>query len=107
MVYNISENKDITKEEVNMTREQVIERLTKIYEASKPAADSFEMRIVVKDWKTPDGKKNRTYLAIEQTRTNSTHYTKKEYGYYDNIANEYVPGKHNVNDNFTFSGERF
>lgn len=68
---------------------------------------TYELDVVINDWQNYG--KDRTYFSIvEKSKTNtSKHYVKKEYGYFDNIENKYVPGKNDLNENYTFSGSPF
>lgn len=86
-------------------KEQMAERLNTICSASQLPDTDYVRTAKSSDWVNYG--KNRTYFKIVETRTGSKHYKEKEYGYYDNIADEYVPGKNDLRDNFTFSGERF
>ena len=94
------------KDAAKSVKDQVIARLNAIVAAS--VTHSYcELTIVARDW-TNYGK-DRTYVKIVERSTSriSKHYVEREYGYIDNIANTYVVGKHNVFDNYTFSGARF
>lgn len=37
--------------------------------------------------------KSRTYIKVVETRENSKHYTEYNFGYIDNVSEEYVSGK--------------
>ena len=91
--------------EVKSGREHFAYRLELI--AAKSQGGRYVYETQVNDWKTPDGNKNRTYFAIVERHPNpkvSKHYAKKDYGYYDNIKKEYVPGKGDLNKSYTFGG---
>jgi hypothetical protein len=85
-------------------REEMIERINTIISASNRPED-YTLTAVVNDWANYG--KNRTYISIVETRANSRHYAKREYGYIDNLTNAYVPGKCDARQNYTFSGAKF
>lgn len=82
-----------------MTKLELIERLNKINESSQ--VEGYERIAVVKDWENYG--KSRTYFTIEETRINSKKFAKKDYGFYDNIKNEYVPGKCDLSSNTVYN----
>lgn len=86
-----------------MTKIYAIKRLETIVKHSE--GGNYHYEVVANDWEGYG--KNRTYLSIIETRDNSKHHVERKYGYIDNISGEYVPGKNNLEENFTFSGSRF
>lgn len=91
-----------------MTKQELINRLQTIVDNST-TYDYCEFEIKTSDWEKYG--KSRTYFKIVEKSTNlaiSKHYKEKSYGYYDNIANEYVPDKYgDANNNYTFGGSKF
>lgn len=90
-----------------MTKEMIIKNLEEIVKNSAPA-NGCEFEIMANDW--VKGNNNRTYFAIIEKTTNystTKHYAKRDYGYFDNNKNEYVPGKNDATKNYTFSGAKF
>lgn len=85
-----------------MTKAELMEKVNAIAAEANSHDNGYHYEVVAKDWENYG--KNRTYISIVETRDNSKHYNKKEYGYYDNVACEYVEGKGNLN--YTFSGCR-
>lgn len=88
-------------------RDACIARLNKIM-ANSCTYDYCELWVSVKDWANYG--KDRTYFKIVEESTDkkrSKHYKAEDYGYYDNVADVYVPGRADLNENFTFSGARF
>lgn len=96
-----------TKNTAKTMREQCIDRMNTII-ANSATYNYCEMYAVAKDW--IKGNKNRTYIKIVEAAKPGTtkHYKEIEYGYIDNVTNEYVADRrNNVFDNFTFSGAKF
>lgn len=91
-----------------MTKENLIKRLQIIVNNST-TYNYCEFEIRQSDWEKYG--RNRTYFKIIEKSTDtakSKHYKEKSYGYYDNIANEYIPEKYgNAMNDFTFSGSKF
>lgn len=73
-----------------MTKEMILKRLETLAAASQ--CETYNTEINVNEWEKYG--KSRTYFSIVRTRDHSTHYQKLDCGYYDNIADEYVAGKH-------------
>lgn len=86
-------------------KERCIDRLNTII--SHSTTKSYcEMFVVTSDWENYG--KSRTYFSIvEKAVRSSKHYVKRDYGYYDNISDTYVPGRNDLNKNYTFSGMSF
>lgn len=90
-----------------MKKELIIRNLEEIVKNSVPA-NGCEFEIVANDW--AKGNNDRTYLSIVEKTTDysvTKHYVKRDYGYYDNNKNEYVPGKNDATKKYTFSGASF
>lgn len=90
-----------------MTKAEAIKRLETIIENSS-THDYCEFDIVAKDWQNYG--KNRTYLSIVERSKDSKvskHYKSKDYGYYDNVSGQYVAGKNDLTNNYTFGGMSF
>lgn len=83
-----------------MTKQEIINRLNIIAEEANSYDNGYHYEVIVRDWNNYG--KSRTYFSIVETRDNSKHYVKKDYGYYDNNADEYVTGKANID--YDFSG---
>lgn len=91
------------KREVKITKAYCMARLNVIIANS--AKGNYNMYAVSNDWENYG--KSRTYFSIVEKGTRTKHYVKKDFGYFDNQAGEYVPGKMNLTENFTFSGASF
>jgi len=91
----------------NMKRVELIENLKKICDEANSHDSGYHYEMKANDWEK--GNKSRTYFSIIETREGTRHYNKKDYGYFDNISNEYVEGYSNNLDStlFTFSGAKF
>lgn len=85
----------------SMTKESCIEKMRKLVEIASP---SFKYNIIVRDWEKYG--KSRTYFQIIETREHSTHRSEYDCGYYDNISQKYIPGRTNLADNYSLSGNR-
>ena len=85
-----------------MTREEAIKRLETIIENSTTA---YDYSISTNEWKNYG--KERLYLAVYETRENSKHNVKYDFGYIDLLTAEYVAGKKDLTQNFDLSGARF
>ena len=81
-----------------MTKIEVITRLNAIADEANSHDNGYHYEVVARDWANYG--KNRTYFTIVETRDNSKHYVKKDYGFYDNNADEYVAGKANIEYDF-------
>lgn len=80
-----------------MTKTEIIERLNLIAVYGNSKDNGYHYEVVTSEWVKYG--KNRTYFSIVETRDNSKHYVKKDYGYYDNNADSYV-GKANIDYDF-------
>lgn len=88
-----------------MTKIQAVVRLNEIIRNSPTR---YEFMIKSNDWCRDDV--SRTYFEIvefEPNKKTSKHYVVRPYGYIDNITGEYVPGKNDLRNNYTFSGSTF
>lgn len=92
------------EEEKPLDRKGCINRLRAIIAHSATRYTFFED---VRDWENYG--KSRTYLKIVEKCTDRTsrHYKVREYGYFDNIAGVYVPGRNDLTRNFDFGGASF
>ncbi len=86
-----------------MTKNEVINRLNAIANEANSHDNGYHYEVITNEWVKYG--KDRTYFSIVETRDNSKHYVKKDYGYYDNNADEFVAGKASID--YTFSGEKF
>ena len=85
-----------------MTREEAIKRLETIIENSTTA---YDYSISTNEWKKYG--KERLYLAVYETRENSKHNVKYDFGYIDLLTANYVAGKKDLTQNFDLSGARY
>ena len=85
-----------------MTREEATKRLETIIENSTTA---YDYSISTNEWKKYG--KERLYLAVYETRENSKHNVKYDFGYIDLLTANYVAGKRDLTQNFDLSGARF
>lgn len=81
-----------------MTKNEVINRLNAIANEANSHDNGYHYEVITNEWVKYG--KNRTYFSIVETRDNSKHYVKKDYGFYDNNADEYVAGKANIEYDF-------
>lgn len=88
-----------------MLREEAEKRLETIVNETKKRNDMYDYEIIVSEWNNYG--KSRTYFRIVETSKNSKHHVERQYGYINNETNEYVAGKNDLTENFTFSGARF
>ena len=75
-----------------MTKQEIIERLNKVCEASQNGRFTIEAR--VSDWENYG--KSRTYFKLVETSSVTKHYKELDYGYFDNKANVYVAGRRDL-----------
>lgn len=87
-----------------MNKSTILARLNAIIE-NEGTAGGYHYNIEERDWENYG--KSRTYYSIVATRDHSKYNAKVDYGYYDNQAEKYVPGKRDINDNYSFGGSRF
>jgi len=64
---------------------------------------SYNFTIVTNEWENYG--KHRLYFYVIETRANSKHYIKYDFGYIDLINEEYVAGKMDAMDKYNLSGE--
>ena len=82
----------VAKKGIEMSKkDQIIERLNKIVAMGNAPQNGYHYELIVSDWVKYG--KNRTYFKVVETRDNSRHCKEGNYGYFDNIANEYFPVK--------------
>lgn len=81
-----------------MTKTEIITRLTAITDYANSHDNGYHYELRINEWVKYG--KDRTYFSIVETRDNSKHYVKKDYGFFDNNADEYVAGKGNINYDF-------
>ena len=86
-----------------MTKNDIIKRINAIADLANSYDNGYHYEVKTSEWIKYG--KDRTYFSIVETRDNSKHYVKKDYGYFDNNAEEFVPGKASID--YTFSGEKF
>lgn len=93
----------VAKEGNEMSKKDaIIEKLNKIVAIGNEPNNGYHYELIVSDWVKYG--KDRTYFKIVETREKSRHYKEGNYGYFDNIADEYFPVK---SLDFDFSGKRF
>ena len=76
-----------------MIREQFVKGIEKMVEEMNENNNGYHYRAVVSDWENYG--KSRTYFKIIETRDNSKHHVEKNYGYFDNQTDEYIPHTYN------------
>ena len=86
-----------------MKKTDIIARLNAIADLANSHDNGYHYEVKISEWVKYG--KDRTYFSIIETRDNSKHYVKKDYGFYDNNAEEFVPGRASID--YTFSGEKF
>lgn len=82
-------------------KDRIIERLELL--ASDETMDTFHCYASVRDWQNYG--KDRTYFKIVRTRDHSKMHQEFDYGYYDNILDEYVPGLHDARKGYSLKGD--
>lgn len=75
-----------------MTKQEIIERLNKVCEASQNARFTIEARIT--DWENYG--KSRTYFKLVETSSETKHYKALDFGYFDNKKGVYVSGQRDL-----------
>lgn len=88
-------------DEVKITREYLINKLEakKAYAANRYNYIYFAY---ANDWQNYG--KDRTYFVIYEKSNTTKHNAKIDYGYFDNINKEYIPGRHDLTDRYDVSG---
>lgn len=87
------------KKEMATLRDKVIDELN---EMISEASDAYDYAISENLWEKYG--KSRTYFKVIETRKNSKHYIEYDFGYVDNKAEAYVPGKKDVFGKYGLSG---
>lgn len=77
-----------------MTKANLIDRLNAIAAEANAHNNGFHTEAVARDWENYG--KSRTYFSLVETRDNSKHCVKKDYGYIDNQTGKYFPHKYNT-----------
>ena len=75
-----------------MTKQEIIERLNKVCEASQNDRFTIEARIT--EWENYG--KNRTYFKMVETSSVTKHYQAIDFGYFDNKKGVYVAGQRDL-----------
>ena len=75
-----------------MTKQEIIERLNKVCEASQNERFTIESRVC--DWENYG--KSRTYLKLVETSNVTKHYQALDFGYFDNKKGVYVAGRRDL-----------
>lgn len=75
-----------------MTKQEIIERLNKVCEASQNDRFTIEARIT--DWENYG--KSRTYFKLVETSSVTKHYKALDFGYFDNKKGVYVSGQRDL-----------
>lgn len=92
----------VAKKGNEMTKkDEIIEKLNKIVAIGNSRDNGYHYELIIKDWANYG--KDRTYFKIIETRDKSRHCKEGNYGYFDNIADEYSPVK---SLDFDFGGKR-
>lgn len=93
----------VAKKGSEMTKkDEIIEKLDKIVAIGNARGNGYHYDLIINDWAKYG--KDRTYFKIIETRDHSKHHKEGNYGYFDNIENEYVPVK---SLDFDFGGNYF
>lgn len=80
-------------------KEKVVAELKELI-ANAPNIYNYE--IVESDWEKYG--KSRTYFKVLETREHSTHRIYRDYGYIDNMTNEYHAGRNDVFGGYSLHG---
>lgn len=75
-----------------MTKQEIIERLNKVCEASQNGRFTIEARVC--DWENYG--KSRTYFKLVETSSATKHYSALDFGYFDNKKGVYLAGQRNL-----------
>lgn len=75
-----------------MTKQEIIERLNKVCEASQN--DRFAIEVRVSDWENYG--KSRTYFNLVETSSVTKHYKALDFGYFDNKKGVYLAGQRDL-----------
>lgn len=89
-------------QKVKTLKDVIIERMELMCKDGNDAG-VFHFETYINDWLKYG--RNRTYLKIIKTRKHSSMHQEYDYGYYDNISEIYVPGKHNIREGYGFYGD--
>lgn len=100
--FNISEALKKAWTEAKDMKEQLIAKMEKLAEIAK--CDGWHYEVVAKEWNNYG--KSRCYLSIIETRRNSKHYAKYDFGYYDNKSGAYVAGRRDLKSSYDLSGTK-
>lgn len=75
-----------------MTKQEIIEMLNKVCEASQNERFTIEARVC--DWENYG--KSRSYLKLVETSDVTKHYKALDFGYFDNKKGVYVAGQRDL-----------
>lgn len=79
--------------------------IAKVQNIIAHSTDVYNYEVKTNDWVNYG--KDRTYITVVETADRTKHFKKYDFGYIDNVAGEYVPGKWNAEQNFNLSGSKF
>ena len=80
-----------------------IAKLDAIVAEANSHDNGYHYEMVLNNWENYG--RSRTYFAVYETRDNSRHNKKFDYGYFDNETQKYFPTKYNnLEKNYTISG---
>ena len=98
--------KKLRIEDIKMKKiDEIMEKLKEIV-AQERTDIGYNYKIVATDWEKYE--KNRTYIKVVETRDCSSHYKVYDFGYVDNINNEYVANRNNdATKRYTLGGMNF
>lgn len=89
--------------EAKSLKAQLIAKLEALATEAGSYDNGYHYTVSVRDWENYG--KSRTYFSIYETRDNSRHNKKLDYGYFDNQVEKYYPAKYaDLTKNYTVSG---
>ncbi|MFG6393088.1 MAG: hypothetical protein K1W24_02695 [Lachnospiraceae bacterium] len=97
-----AETKEIIEVEVKITKEHLIEKLEEKRAYAAERYSRFLYFAHANDWQSYG--KDRTYFVVYEKSNVTRHNVKIDCGYFDNIKNEYVPGRRDLTDKYDLCG---
>lgn len=97
-----AEAKGAVETEAKITKDYIIEKLEEKRACTAERYSCFVYFAHANDWKNYG--KDRTYFVVYEKSNVTTHNARIDCGYFDNIKNEYVPGRRDLTDKYDLCG---
>lgn len=97
-----TEAKGTVEAEVKITKDYLVKKLEEKRVRTAERYSCFIYFAHANDWQNYG--KDRTYFVVYEKSNVTRHNVKIDCGYFDNIKNEYIPGRHDLTDKYDLCG---